>query len=850
MAIAFRSAAVASGTATGAEPSGAQQGDVLVAYVVCWGSGVHTPPSGWTEHHDATVISVSQMSVCTITRGASAPALNWTTGNSSQTYILILAFSGSAGRDTSAINTASNSDTNYDSPSVTVTNPGSVLVAGVFAQNGLISAVPSGMTQRATSAAAWVASEAVGAGATGARTWTFSSNQDAGSFSLALLPAAEASGISVGYGSYTRTGPANTPWTLNFTGAGRINAYQIRTASGGGGTLVASGSASVGANAPTVAYNASGLVQGSNTLYLRVSGDSGSTFDNEYSFTLLRDDSVSAPSGIGHTPAAVPPVRQYSVTFDAPDAYSTNTNEMRWEIRTASGGGGTLVGSGSFTQGSSRTTSTVTDSTLVDGVNVRYLRIKDGANNAAETQFSVLAAFLVGDPGEDEGLPPRLVRISRARQASAAMAIHALSVAAELLPFRTTELSRELQWRLGGRVQLSPELQWRLGGTVVQERTLQWRVAPSPLRVHYALTGRSGPVSYTFRFERRTIANQFLEDVTPAFLGGSIEANNDRDVFRTATFTIDASATDDRGNAVTIDPLADHIAVFMDLLVDGSYTLGLPMGLFALNVPRKRFEPGMEMWEIAASDNGIHLMEATTTASYTVAAAENYITGTNAVRDILDDLGLAHALPTTALTLPVARTWPAGTPWLRIVNDLLHAAGMYSLWFDASGIARTRAYDDLSTRTPDVTYTGEDFVLIPITEEAETTRLANQVVAIVDDPSRAPLTSVKTNADPDSPISTVSLGRTITKVIQSDAADQTTLDAIAENYLRNEAGLYRRATLLTSIDPRREAHEVYELTVDGVYAAERWWARNWRVQLSIGAQHQHTLGKVERVTAS
>lgn len=408
----------------------------------------------------------------------------------------------------------------------------------------------------------------------------------------------------------------------------------------------------------------------------------------------------------------------------------------------------------------------------------------------------------------------------------------------------------EIQWDNGGTVLLSLELQWAVQGVVTLEGTLFWSVAPSPLRVHYALTGRSGPVTYTFRFERRTIANQFLQDVTPAILGGTIEANNDRDVFRTATFTIDASATDDRGNAVTIDPLADHIAVFMDLLVDGSYTLGLPMGLFALNVPRKRFEPGMETWEVTASDNSIHLMEATTTASYTVAAAENYVTGANAVKAILDDLGLSHALPNTSLTLPVSRTWPAGTPWLRIVNDLLHAAGMYSLWFDASGIARTRAYDDLSTRTPDVTYTGDDFVLIPITEEAETTRLANQVVAVVDDPSRAVLTSVKTNADPDSPISTVTLGRTITKVIQSDAADQTTLDAIAENYLRNEAGLYRRGTLLTSIDPRRDAREVYELTVDGVYTAERWWARNWRVQLTIGTQQQHTLGKVERLAAS
>lgn len=459
-------------------------------------------------------------------------------------------------------------------------------------------------------------------------------------------------------------------------------------------------------------------------------------------------------------------------------------------------------------------------------------------------------ATLQDRDGEEVGIVRRLsqtrtVMVTRARRVAQFAA-----AASEFLPFSSPGISREIQWRLGGLVQLSPELQWRLGGTVAQSRTLQWRVAPSPLRVHYALTGRSGPVSYAFRFERRTIANQFLEDVTPAFLGGSIEANNDRDVFRTATFTVDANAVDDRGNAVTIDPLADHIAVFMDLLVDGSYTLGLPMGLFALNVPRKRFEPGGETWEIAASDNGIHLMEATTTVSYTVAASANYITGANAVKAILDALGLAHALPTTALTLPVARTWPAGTPWLRVVNDLLHAANMYSLWFDASGIARTRTTDDLSTTTPNVTYTGEDFVLIPIAEEAETTRLANQVVAVVNDPSQAPLTSTRTNADPDSPISTVSLGRTITRVLSAEAADQTTLDAIADNYLRNEAGLYRRATLLTSIDPRRDAHEVYEVTVDGVYTAERWWARNWRVQLDIGAQHMHTLGKVERVVAS
>lgn len=543
-------------------------------------------------------------------------------------------------------------------------------------------------------------------------------------------------------------------------------------------------------------------------------------------------------------------------------ASGSGLNFTTWAIKSGSLFGGTIVRTATasdayYTFGGPTekfgTTWTVADiNDAAFGCSVRFYEIATGTHSVDHVRITVY--YTEAPPPFNLGIdyPHAQVFARHAARHTQEMVQRVVSTIwqAEFLPFSSPGISRELQWRLGGRVQLSPELQWRLGGKVVQERSLQWRVAPSPLRVHYALTGRSGPVSYTFRFERRTIANQFLEDVTPAFLGGSIEANNDRDVFRTATFTVDANAVDDRGNAVTIDPLADHIAVYMDLLVDGSYTLGLPMGLFALNVPRKRFEPSGETWEVSASDNGIHLMEATTTASYTVAASQNYLTGTNAVRDILDAFGLSHALPSTTLTLPVARTWPAGTPWLRVVNDLLHAAGMYSLWFDASGTARTRSYDDLSTRTPDVTYTGDDFVLIPITEEAETTRLANQVVAVVDDPSRAVLTSVKTNADPDSPISTVSLGRTITKVLNADAADQATLDAIAENYLRDEAGLYRRATLLTSIDPRRDAHEVYELTVDGVYAAERWWARNWRVQLSIGAQHQHTLGKVERVHAS
>lgn len=201
-------------------------------------------------------------------------------------------------------------------------------------------------------------------------------------------------------GGATRTGP-NTTWGVTFTAndseqSGAGFTYQIRTsATPTGGTLVASGTLTFGSSLVRtgIAYNASGLVQGSNTLYVHVYD--GGLWGVSNSFTVLRDDSVSAPSSISHSPNPVPSDKQYSVTFNAPDTYSTNTNEMTYQIRTAASGGGTLVGSGSFTQGNSRTTSTHTDNDLVDGNNNRYLRVFDGANNVAETLFVVDALLSV-----------------------------------------------------------------------------------------------------------------------------------------------------------------------------------------------------------------------------------------------------------------------------------------------------------------------------------------------------------------------------------------------------------------------------------------------------------------------
>lgn len=118
---------------------------------------------------------------------------------------------------------------------------------------------------------------------------------------------------SVNYNGYTRLGPNNTPGSVSFTatdpeetGSNALS-YEIRTASGSGGTLVASGNFTSGVGASvSIAHNASGINEGSNTLYLRVSDGTDYAPTNP-SFTLLVDRGAPTVGIITQTPnPAVP----------------------------------------------------------------------------------------------------------------------------------------------------------------------------------------------------------------------------------------------------------------------------------------------------------------------------------------------------------------------------------------------------------------------------------------------------------------------------------------------------------------------------------------------------------------
>jgi len=218
------------------------------------------------------------------------------------------------------------------------------------------------------------------------------------------------SGPSIAYvnSGTTRTGP-NNAWQLlgagtdsEQTGSNQLTFY-LHTGANRTGTQACSQTFTSGVQwgYSLCGYNAPGLAQGSNTLYLSIYDGSLYSSTNP-SFTVLRDDGNPSTSGVSYNPTMVLSNNQYTVTFTPTDAVSTSVGELRWWIRTVSGGGGSSLINGSTTTGSQVTTGTITDNTLSTGSNNRYVRVCDGADNCIDTLITVTkvspATITLDDP--------------------------------------------------------------------------------------------------------------------------------------------------------------------------------------------------------------------------------------------------------------------------------------------------------------------------------------------------------------------------------------------------------------------------------------------------------------------
>ena len=208
----------------------------------------------------------------------------------------------------------------------------------------------------------------------------------------------------------------------------------------------------------------------------------------------------------------------------------------------------------------------------------------------------------------------------------------------------------------------------------------------------------------------------------------------------------------------------------------------IPLGVFLMSSPSNTYDDALVTTQVDLYDKMLILDQRKVLTSYSVAAG---VVVAAALRALLVDYSVA--IDDSAETLAAPMSWPAGTSYLRIANDLLASINYFSLYADGYGVFRCERYAAPAYRSIEWEFedSGESVYKPGFSEEQDLFDAPNVVLLIARQDGDVPaLTSVARNDDPESITSTVSRGREVPYVEENvEATTQAVLDAMAQRKL-------------------------------------------------------------------
>ena len=190
--------------------------------------------------------------------------------------------------------------------------------------------------------------------------------------------------------------------------------------------------------------------------------------------------------------------------------------------------------------------------------------------------------------------------------------------------------------------------------------------------------------------------------------------------------------------------------------------------------------------DVELYDKTVILSEDAYGTSYGLPAGTNIVDAVSTVITSTGEPGASLLLAPSPATLAAGMVWEAGTTKLRIVNDLLGAAGYFALYCDGMGRFRAEPYTTPSTRPVGWQFEGNNGLYLPEwTLDADVFAVPNRYVVVGRTEGDVPaLTSTATDVDPSSPFGYPSRGRWITRTnTDVEASSQLVLDLLAARRL-------------------------------------------------------------------
>lgn len=247
-------------------------------------------------------------------------------------------------------------------------------------------------------------------------------------------------------------------------------------------------------------------------------------------------------------------------------------------------------------------------------------------------------------------------------------------------------------------------------------------------------------------------------------------------------------------------------------------TVSWPVGTFLLSSPTESHTAFGVAYSVGLLTKMNVISEDTVEDRYSLAIGSPIV---STVVALIESTGEARISATESdVVLSSALTWEAGTSKLTVINDLLQAAGYWSLWCDGSGLFRVEPYVDPASRPVSFEFThGEASVHFPDWgREQDNTSVPNKFVAVGQgDENVAPLVGVALNENPDSPYSYQSRGRWITAKDEGvEAETQAVIDQYAARKLRDAMNPASRLTVAHAMLPLDTNDLVAFIPEDGV----------------------------------
>ena len=279
-----------------------------------------------------------------------------------------------------------------------------------------------------------------------------------------------------------------------------------------------------------------------------------------------------------------------------------------------------------------------------------------------------------------------------------------------------------------------------------------------------------------------------------------------------------------------------------ELILDGTV---YPLGIFLPATVQERTDESQRSVLVEAYDQCWLAKDYARALQSSVAKNENYVA---VIKNHLHLAGIDQTLATAnAATLPEARHWEIGTPFLTIVNELLAEINYKPLWFNAQGLAVLEPKQTPTAANISHLISSEDVrsLLLPaVSRETDVYSAPNVFICVCANPDKSDnMVATATNNNVNSPLSVQKRGRSIAKVVKlNNIASQLELQAYADNLVRESMYAGETIEITTGLFPGFGVADIVGLNLDGELSICVEHA--WEMQLRVGGDMKHTLEKV------